>query len=245
MFDFSGKKALVTGAAHGIGLGIAQRLLKQGATVVAVDQDREGIHHAALPGDCIRIHGDVTNPVIVGEIVAQGPIQLIVQNAGTADPEGSLMQGDDRERERVFQTNLFAPWTLSRELAKELIQSDLPGSIVMISSLHSHRVRRMPAYSASKAALEMLIREMAWELGPQHIRVNGVLPGGVDTGLSRSGHHATADRYPLGRRQTPEDIAWMCCVLLEDKLSGQTTGETIRVDGGLDLYSWHATGQER
>jgi len=196
MFDFNDQKALVTGAASGIGLGIAQLLGRSGASLIVVDRNAQGLLAADLPEDCIRVYGDITERDVREEILSYGPIPLSIQNAGIADTEGGFLLGKDQEYLEVFQTNLFAPWSLSREIAKELIRSKQSGSMVMISSLHAHHVRRMPAYSTSKAALEMLIREMAWELGPYGIRVNGVVPGGVRTKLTATGSHARESMFP-------------------------------------------------
>jgi NAD(P)-dependent dehydrogenase (short-subunit alcohol dehydrogenase family) len=108
---------------------------------------------------------------------------------------------------------------------------------VFVSSLHDHRIRGNPHYSASKAAIAMLVRELAYELAPNGIRVNAVSPGWVAREGEKIDKRARGV-IPLGRAGTPADVAHMAMVLLSDDLSSYVTGANIPVDGGLALHSW-------
>jgi NAD(P)-dependent dehydrogenase (short-subunit alcohol dehydrogenase family) len=126
----------------------------------------------------------------------------------------------------------------------DLVQRGSGGSIVFISSLHDHVVRTHPPYSVSKAAVAMLVRELAHELGPHGIRVNAISPGAIHT---RAAPVTGADDekkvrrlVPLGRIGRAGDIAPMVAVLLSDEWSGYVTGANVPVDGGLGLYTWSA-----
>jgi 3-oxoacyl-[acyl-carrier protein] reductase len=118
------------------------------------------------------------------------------------------------------------------------------GAIVFVSSLHDSFVRTRPHYSASKAAVAMLVKELAHELAPHGIRVNAVSPGVV---RSAHNHFATpeqeasaSEQVPLGRIGEPADVARVVAMLLSSEWSGYVTGVNIPVDGGLAVHSWSA-----
>ena len=118
---------------------------------------------------------------------------------------------------------------------------------VFVSSLHDTYVRTQPHYSTSKAAVTMLVKELASELGPHGIRVNAVSPGAIRSRANPIDTAAQQDRVrrivPLGRPGEPAEVARMVAVLLSDHWSGYVTGANVRVDGGLGLYSWSAGGR--
>jgi 3-oxoacyl-[acyl-carrier protein] reductase len=116
------------------------------------------------------------------------------------------------------------------------VRARRPGSVVFLSSLHDHRIRTFPHYSASKAAVAMLVREMAYELAPHGIRVNAVSPGWVQEPGTKVDKRARA--IPMGRIGRPADVATVVTTLLSDELSGYVTGVNIPVDGGLALHDW-------
>jgi NAD(P)-dependent dehydrogenase (short-subunit alcohol dehydrogenase family) len=145
--------------------------------------------------------------------------------------------------DHVFRTNLRGPWFLTRDLAADMVQRGGGGSILFVSSLHDHVVRRRPHYSASKAAVSMLVRELAYELGPHGIRVNAISPGVIGSASVPPPSHEESERLRelvrLGGRQgRPQEVARMAAVLLSDHWSGYVTGANVPVDGGLDLATW-------
>src|SRR5262245_1858997 len=124
-----------------------------------------------------------------------------------------------------------------------MVERRLPGSVVFNLSLHTTRVRMCPDYSVCKAALRMLVNELAAELAPHGIRVNAVSPGTVDTWSDRipdGDEHVAraAATVPLGRVGKPEDVAKAVEFLIDPDRSGYITGADLMIDGGLNQFNW-------
>ena len=241
---FSGKSAIVTGAARGIGRATAELLSELGAFVVAVDKDEDALRALAATEGCISWVGDLAGDDVehMAENIWQrhGPIHLLVNNAGIDSPQ-RFLDLDEPDFDRVFRTNLRGPWFFTRRIARRMVGAELGGAIVFVSSLHDRTIRMLPHYSASKAAVSMLVKELANELAPHGIRVNAVSPGRIRTErLSRSarGDERLAHLVPLGRPGEPVEVARMIAVLLSEEWSGYVTGTNVSVDGGLGLHSW-------
>jgi glucose 1-dehydrogenase len=238
------RTALVTGAARGIGLGIASALATLGADVIALDRDEAALREAYGGTDVEQLQADVfaeDPPQLARRILGiHDPVDLIVSNVGVATEKRFLELSRD-EVERVVATNLINPWFLTHELVTRLIGAGRPGSVIVISSLHDTFVRLRPDYSTSKAALAMLVKELAYELAPHRIRVNAVSPGAVETArLPADASTVAAARrlIPLGRLGQPQDVARMVAALVSDELGQYVTGVNLPVDGGLGLHSW-------
>jgi NAD(P)-dependent dehydrogenase (short-subunit alcohol dehydrogenase family) len=190
-------------------------------------------------------HGDLGSANVAAlaeEIWARfGPVELLVNNVGINTPHGYL-DLTERDFDFVFRTNCRGPCFFTQRIVAELTAEGHRGAIVFISSLHDHIVHRRPHYSASKAAVAMLVRELAHELGPSGIRVNAISPGLVQSDSVPPPHPAEEPRIrqliPLGRIGQPEDVAALAAVLLSEECSGYVTGVNVAVDGGLGLYSW-------
>jgi 3-oxoacyl-[acyl-carrier protein] reductase len=243
--DFAGRSAIVTGAANGIGRGIAELLELLGARVIAVDKDERALHENFREGRYVCWHGDLASEgaeQLAEEIWrSHQPIQLLVNNVGVDTPGGFFEVGE-AEFDLVFNTNLRGPWFFTKRIAQQLVDARMTGAILFVSSLHDTHIRTLPHYSASKAAVAMLVKELAYELAPHGIRVNAISPGSV-----RSGHNAVATPeqeapirrvVPLGRVGEPVDVARIAAVLLCDEWSSYVTGANVPVDGGLGLHSW-------
>ena len=241
--DLRGRRAVVTGAAHGIGRAIAWRLVRCGALVVAVDIDEEALRDTASVLGCDAIVGDLArldSAEVADELLAAyGPMELIVNNVGMSTPHGFLDLSES-DFDRVQRANLRGPWFFTRRLVDRLIANDQRGSIVFISSLHDTILRLQPHYSTSKAAVAMLTRELAYELGRHAIRVNAVSPGSIRsmTNPQPVEDPSIARLIPAGRSGDPDDVAKVVAVLLSDAWSGYITGANLPVDGGLALHSW-------
>lgn len=185
--DLRGRRAVVTGAARGIGEAVARRLIMAGADVTAVDKDGAGLKLAFRAEPCQILEGDlgaddVTD--LADDLAGCEPIELIVNNVGVTTPHGFMEMGR-REFDEVMNTNLRGPLFFTQRLVTALVIAQRRrrrrGSILFISSLHDHVVAGQPHYSGSKAAVAMLTRELAKELAPKGIRVNAISPGWIRT----------------------------------------------------------------
>jgi NAD(P)-dependent dehydrogenase (short-subunit alcohol dehydrogenase family) len=233
----AGTTAAVTGGGRGIGLAIASALRAAGSNVVLIDRDSGALAAAARQLGCAALVADITaDPGDLAErvLAAHGVADLIVNNVGITTPS-RFRDVTEEEFDTVLATNLRGPWFFTRRLVDAALAAGQRASILFISSLHATHVRHFPHYSASKAAVAMLVREMAHELGPAGIRVNSLSPGwiGPDTRRGRA-----AKLIPLRRVGVPEDVAPMAVALLDDEVSGYVTGADLAVDGGLALHTW-------
>jgi glucose 1-dehydrogenase len=247
---FGGKTAVVTGAAHGIGEAIARRLAALGANVVVVDHDEAALQVAFESEPTITpIKGDLAAddaPDLARRIASRfGAVELLVNNVGIDTPH-SFLELTESDLDLVFETNLRGPWLFTRELVSDLVARDLGGAVLFISSLHDHIVRTRPHYSASKAAIAMLVKELAYELATHRIRVNAISPGVIQSASVPAPTAAEQERtgriIPLGRIGQGQDVAAMAAVLLSEEWSGYVTGVNVPVDGGLGLHTWSSDG---
>jgi NAD(P)-dependent dehydrogenase (short-subunit alcohol dehydrogenase family) len=244
---FAGQTAVVTGAAHGIGRGVAELLAALGAHVIAVDKDESGLEEAFADERFIRVRGDLGaagTDLLAEEIWrSHGPVHLLVNNVGIDTPHDFHEMGE-AEFDLVFHTNLRGPWFFTQQITSRLMAEQRPGAVVFVSSLHDTFVRTRPHYSASKAGVGMLVRELASQLGPHGIRVNAVSPGIVRSAGNRfetpRNEAPSAKLVPMGRIGEPADVARVVAVLLSEQWSGYVTGVNVPVDGGLALHSWSA-----
>jgi NAD(P)-dependent dehydrogenase (short-subunit alcohol dehydrogenase family) len=241
--------AIVTGAAKGIGRGIALEMAQEGAELVLVDVDQEGLDETermiAAPGKThVKVRADVQDLAQIQRIADAafqhfGTIDILVNNAGinTPPPEQFLEVPADTY-ERVMQTNVRGPFFLAQRVAHEMIARKTRGSILFTSSTHARVISMQPVYSASKAAIEMLVREMAVALAEHGIRVNAVAPGWIDV---RGRAEKDNPFIPLGYTGAPKDIA-LAMVFLASSSASYITGQTLTVDGGFSLthhHYWH------
>jgi 3-oxoacyl-[acyl-carrier protein] reductase len=138
---------------------------------------------------------------------------------------------------QMRMVNLDAGFHLARELARHLIADRQPGSFLFLTSLHAGTPRNLPHYATAKAALAMLVKELAKTLGRFGIRVNALVPGAIAAG-GFVADPALARHIPLGRLGRGEDLAPMALAVLSNRISGYVTGAAIVVDGGLSLTNW-------
>lgn len=246
-FDPVREAALVTGAGNGIGRAIAQALVGEGVRTVFADVsgDRVAAAIAAAPrrelavpwvGDLAR--RDSWEALLTHARDAVGSVTHFVHSASPPRREVDHAFAVEPETwEQMRSVNVDSAFYLSRELARQLIAAKSPGSFLLLTSLHATTPRNLPHYSTSKAALAMLVKEMAKTLGRFNIRVNALVPGAIvaggfvaDPSLSR--------HVPLGRLGKPEDLAPMALAVLSNRISAYVTGAAFMVDGGLALTNW-------
>ena len=237
------KRALVTGAARGIGKAIATRLGAEGWTVALLDVSQSDAEVAAANIEgAIGLGGDISDEssVIAALDTFGGPLDLVVNNAGIVR-FGPLLDLAVEDFVAVTQVNLVGTFTVARAAARRMRDANVRGSIVNITSMNG--VAPGPnggAYGATKAAIALLTQQMAIEWGPHGIRVNAIAPGLILAGMSDPIYadpeirEARASKVPLGRLGTPDDIASLV-VFLASAESSYITGQNILVDGGVTM----------
>ncbi len=262
MGRLDGKVALVTGAARGIGKGIATELAKEGADIVICDllidvayqtagelQNCYGVTTLALEVDVTNEDSIATN---VGNAIAEMErIDILVNNAGVA-PDHLSQNEVESDWDRCFEVNLKAIWKVSNALIPHFKQNG-GGKIVNIASIAGRQGGAIASYSASKAGAISITQSQANDLGPHNINVNAICPGLLWTDMWRKlegmlvGDDADevvdrrqafeagiASRMPLGREQTPEDIGKAAVFFASDD-SRNITGQALNVDGGMRM----------
>jgi 3-oxoacyl-[acyl-carrier protein] reductase len=246
-FDPAREAALVTGAGNGIGRAIAQALVGEGVRTVFADVNRETVTAAvkasprpelALPwvGDLADL--DACDALLAHAKSAVGKVTHFVHSASPPRREVDHALAVDRQTwERMRAVNVDAGFHLARELARNLISAKEPGSFLFLTSLHAGTPRNLPHYSTAKAAMAMLVKELAKTLGRFGIRVNALVPGAIAAG-GFVADPALARHIPLGRLGQAEDLAPLALAVLSNRLSAYVTGAAIVVDGGLSLTNW-------
>ena len=246
MSKLQGKVAVVTGASKGIGAGIARGLAAEGAAVVVnyasskAGADTVVADIKAKGGKAIAVQGSVSKQADVKRLFAEatkafGKVDVLVNNAGVYQFDALEAVTEDEYR-RQFDTNVLGTILTNQAAAKTF--GDKGGSIINVSSVvSSNALPNATVYSATKAAVDSITRNLALELAPKKIRVNSVNPGPTDsegtTDLFGGGaREFFLSRSPTGRLGKPEDIAPAVTWLASDE-SAWVTGESIRVAGGV------------
>jgi glucose 1-dehydrogenase len=248
MMKLSGKKALVTGAARGIGYGCAIEMAKAGADVAVNDREHTQQAEAvvaeirALGRKAALVEGDVfargsCERVVAAAVESLGRIDLFVSNPAYSF-RAPFLQYPPEKFDQVLNGVLVAGFHMSQLVARHMVERGGGGKIVFISSVH-HRIpfARSVAYNAGKSSLMNLAFTIANELLPHRINVNVIEPGWIDT---PGEHEAFGDaalneqgpRLPWGRLGTPADIGKVATFLASDD-ADYITGTSILVDGGL------------
>lgn len=253
MSDFNGKVALVTGGGRGLGQGTAVELASRGARVAVADRKPEiaeetvELCNKAGKGAKAFVF-DQAKAESVEACVAEvadhyGQIDLLFANAGIGKfvPIADMKKSD---WDFVIQINLNGTFYVCQEVVKRMIQRGEGGKIVLTASSGSRVIAdQLGAYCASKAAVEMLMKHMAAELGNYRINVNAILPGVVETGMTmpmlaeEKWRNMLVRETPVGRWGKPQDVAKLVAFLLSDDAS-YINGEGIMIDGGSTLHGF-------
>lgn len=241
----TGKVAIVTGAARGIGLAVARRFLAEGWRVAMLDIDAATLQAATdgmPPSDVLAATCDVSDPEGVRAAVAAAVdrfsrIDAVVNNAGIAVFK-PVLDTSYEEWSRVLAVNLNGPFLMVQETARIMAAAG-GGAVVNIGSISGLRASTLRvAYGTSKAALMHLTKQQAVELAEIGVRVNLVAPGPVDTAMAKAVHTPEIradyhDAIPLNRYGGEDEIAAAVYFLCSDQAS-YITGQTLAADGGFD-----------
>jgi len=243
---FEGKVAIVTGASRGIGLGIAERLVEEGAKVVITARKQEAldeaVQHLGGPDVALAVAGkgddqDHQADTIARTLDAFGRIDLLVNNTGINPVYGPMIELDLDAARKIFEVNVLSALSWTQQVHKAWM-SEHGGSVVNVSSVGG--LKPAPGigfYGSSKAMLIHVTQELAVELGPD-IRVNAVAPAVVKTkfatALYEGKEEQVSSTYPLKRLGVPEDVGGAVAFLLSED-AGWITGQTLVIDGGITL----------
>lgn len=238
-----GRRALVTGAGRGLGAAIAAALAAAGASVVLVARSGPEIEAVA---EALRATGAAATavPLDVGDVTAASawvarsdPFDILVNNAGTNRP-GPFLDTGIEDYDAVFAVNVRAGFFLTQAVARRLIASGRPGSIINISSQMGHvGASGRTVYCATKHAVEGMTKAMAAELGQHDIRVNTICPTFIETPMTRpffadpKFRAFVLGKIKLGRLGRPEDVMGAVVFLASDA-SALMTGSALMLDGG-------------
>jgi NAD(P)-dependent dehydrogenase (short-subunit alcohol dehydrogenase family) len=237
----AGRTALVTGAAANIGRATVIEMAKQGASVIAIDLDGDGLQKlkAAVPENTrietflVDVGSEQEIDKLCGDLdAADIHVDILINNVGIHTELQKAWEGDFDEWRRGFEVNLFGPFRLTQNIASRLEERGKPGSIVFISSIHQWHIRGHPSYSASKAGIGLLIKELADRYANSDIRVNGIAPAA--TMPEKDGKPVVLEHVPLrGVAIPPQYIGRNAVVLASDYFSRHTTGSVLLIDAGL------------
>jgi 2-deoxy-D-gluconate 3-dehydrogenase len=244
-FKLDDKVAIVTGAAQGLGQGIAVGLAEAGADIAAVDildmsETRDRIE--SLGRRCATVNANLMStdciPTIIDTIVAElGGIDILFNNAGIIR-RAPITEFTEKDWDDVMNINIRTLFFLSQAVGRVMIEQGRGGKIVNTASMLSFQGGILvPSYTASKSAVMGLTRLLANELGAHGINVNAIAPGYMATENTRAlredpaRNKAILDRIPAGRWGTPDDLQGVAVFLASDA-SNYVQGYTIAVDGG-------------
>jgi NAD(P)-dependent dehydrogenase (short-subunit alcohol dehydrogenase family) len=249
MAPLEGRHVVVTGGGVGIGKAIAERLASEGATLSLLAPNLDELEEVAARVGGVAHDCDIRDRASVDEAfaaaaTARGPIHAFVANSGIGGPNAD---GPDDRFAEIVETNLFGTYWCVRAAVRHLAPGPEARHVVVIASILARiAVPGYTAYSASKAGLLGLVRSFSAELAPEHVLVNAICPGWVDTAMAEQGVQALVEAtgmtreeavaevlkpVPLGRMGRPDEIAGTVRWLLSAD-AGFVTGQAIDVNGG-------------
>jgi glucose 1-dehydrogenase len=244
-----GKVAAITGGNRGIGLGIAQRFVQEGAAVsICYLSDKAGTEKIvedlrANGAKAVAIQADVSKIADGQRFVAEttqqlGKIDVLINNAGV-EKRAEFWEVTEADYDFVLNVNLKGLFFISQAFVKHHMQAKTGGKIINLSSVHEELpFPHFATYCASKGGVKMLTRDLSIELAPLDITINSIAPGAIETPINKALLNdppklkALLENIPLKRLGEPSDVASVAVFLASDE-SSYMTGTTVFVDGGL------------
>lgn len=252
-FDLTGKVAIISGGATGIGRGIADGLAEAGAHIViaarrvkkceeACKEIQEKIGVKTFPHRC-DINSRDEIEVLVNDVIKEfGQIDILVNNSGIGGSEKPVLKMTEEDWDSVLNTNLKGVFRLSQAVVEKMVEQGKGGKVINVASIGGLIAwPNMAAYCASKAGCAQLTKVMALEWGRYNIQVNAILPGYFETPLnteffsSDTGKKVIKDKVPMRRLGQVEEIKGLA-ILLASEASSFMTGSAVIIDGGYT--SW-------
>ena len=250
------RHAILTGAAGGIGLAVAEAYLREGARCTIVDIGAQPTEAAQAliarhPEHARYVQADVTKSASIAAMMTAaqqrfGTVEVLFNNAAVFEL-APLLESDEASYERLFAVNVKGMFFVMQAVLKQMVEAGIKGSVINLASQAGRRGEALVShYCASKAAVISYTQSAALAVAPHGIRVNGIAPGVVDTPMwanvdalfARYEHLAIGEKkkavglaVPLGRMGRPDDIAGAAVFLASDE-AGYITAQTLNVDGG-------------
>lgn len=240
--------AIITGSGNGIGRALAFEVAGEGAQVFLVDSYGQKLEEtlAELRAKGYQAKGAVIDLALAGSAQhvldqahnAFGPIHMVVHSASPPRREADTWRTVTSEIwDEMYHVNVKTGFELARLAGQHMIDEGIAGRMVYLTSLHAHTPRNLPHYATSKAAMLMLVKEMAKAWARHGLRINALTPGAIAAGgFKPAGDLAL--KIPMQRLGSAQDVAAMGLTLLIDRFSGYVTGTEVVVDGGLSVFNW-------
>ena len=240
--------AIITGAGNGIGRALAFEIAAEGARVFLIDSDEQKLsatlqelHAKGYEAKSATIDlalADSAQQVSEQARAAFGSIHMVVHSASPPRREVDTWRNVTSDVwNQMYDVNVKFGFELARIVGQQMMDEGIAGRMVYLTSLHAHTPRNLPHYATSKAAMLMLVKELAKAWARHGIRINALTPGAIAAGgFKPAGDLAL--KIPMQRLGSAKDVAAMGLTLLIDRFSGYVTGTELVVDGGLSVFNW-------